>query len=188
MAAVFRHRLCRLNDAQCWLAAVGCELDQVPTIAINVFEHRYGTVGLVARRLDEADAPLRVGQMVTIEVVRLKEQEHSAAALIANCFALPIVRRLCQQEARLRTWRRYNNPSLLVCQSRVLTQFEAELIDIERYRLVIVIDGRAVRLILCDIAFSWPNVSESPTTAFGRLRPDRPPTECGGEQTLRKTL
>jgi hypothetical protein len=44
----------------------------------------------MARRLDEPDASLGVGEMVAGKVVRFEEQEYSTATLIADRFTLPV--------------------------------------------------------------------------------------------------
>jgi hypothetical protein len=71
-------------------ARCGGRLDQVPPVPVEILEDRDGAIILAAGRLDEPNATLGVGEVVTREVVRLKEQEHAAAALVADCRSLSL--------------------------------------------------------------------------------------------------
>lgn len=65
----------------------------------------------MAGRLDEADTPLSVGEVVTGKVIGLKKQEHSGAALIADRIALSVAYSPRQQQsARCAVRRDYDPP------------------------------------------------------------------------------
>jgi hypothetical protein len=51
-------------------------LNQIPSIAIKVFEDDHDAMRFMARLLDEPDAPLGIGKLVTGEVIGFEEQEH----------------------------------------------------------------------------------------------------------------
>lgn len=70
--------------------------DQIPSVAIEVLEYGHDAIRFVARRLDEPDAPLCVGEVVTSEVVCFEEQEYATATLVAYSFTLPVTNSPCQ--------------------------------------------------------------------------------------------
>ncbi len=96
----------------------------------------------MARCLNEADTLLRIGEVVTGEVVRFEKQEHSTAALIADRLTLPVADSPCQQQSRRRAVRRDHDPPLIICQRGVLTQLEAKLSDEEGESNVIFVDEK----------------------------------------------
>lgn len=64
--------------------------DQIQSIAIEILKYRHGAIWLVPRIFDETNTPLRIGEMVSREIIRLQKQEHATTALIADGFALPL--------------------------------------------------------------------------------------------------
>jgi hypothetical protein len=63
-------------------------LDQVPAVAIELFEHRDGAVGFDPGRLHEGYALGEIGCMVAGEIVGVEEQEHAASGLVVDAVGL----------------------------------------------------------------------------------------------------
>src|SRR5688572_13902115 len=59
-------------------------LDQIPAVAVEVLEDHDGAVRLPSGCLDESDPTSGQPLVVPLEVVRLEEQEDTAAGLIAD--------------------------------------------------------------------------------------------------------
>lgn len=94
-------------------------------------------------RLGKANAPLSVGEMIAGEIVRFQEQEHPAAALIADRIALAISIGTRKQESACSASRGHNHPALACRERRILAQSEAELYRIRADGLFVVVDGGA---------------------------------------------
>jgi len=95
----------------CELSTPG-RLDEVPSIAVNVLKRCHGAIRLQPRLLDELDAPSEIGRVIAGEVVRLKKQKDSAAALVTDCLALAVPDSTCKQKtARIPGWA-YYDPAL----------------------------------------------------------------------------
>ena len=71
-------------------SSAGDGFDQIPPVAIDVFEDSHDAIGFMPGCLDEANTLPRVGEVVPGKVVRFEEQEHATAALVADRFALPV--------------------------------------------------------------------------------------------------
>ena len=63
-------------------------LDQIPAIAIEVFEYDDGAVGFVARRLDKSYAVGQQGLIVPLEIIGVQKQEDASAGLVSDPAAL----------------------------------------------------------------------------------------------------
>ena len=68
----------------------GARFNQIPSIAIKVLEDGHDAIRFTARLLDEPNAPLGKGKVVTGEVIGFEEQEHPTATLIADRSTLPV--------------------------------------------------------------------------------------------------
>lgn len=68
----------------------GDRFDQIPSVAIKVLENGHDAIRFMARLLDEPDAPLGVGEVVTGEVIGFEEQEHPTATLISDRSTLSV--------------------------------------------------------------------------------------------------
>src|SRR5688572_3749618 len=63
--------------------AAGCGTEQIPTVALEVEEHRYLTIRLGARRGDEPDVRGAHPRVGSVEVIDAQEQSNPARELIA---------------------------------------------------------------------------------------------------------
>ena len=59
-------------------------LEQIPAVAVEIFEHCDRTVVLVFWFPDEVNSHFEHSVVVPPEIVRLQEQKHSSAGLIAD--------------------------------------------------------------------------------------------------------
>lgn len=125
---------------ECRSSLGGNRLDQIPSISIEVLEDRHDAIWLVPRLLDKTYTLLRVGEVVSREVIGLQKQEHSTAALIADGIPLPLANGSRQKEAVRRAFRRDPDPSFPVSKLGVFTNLKAQLTDEERQRGVIFVD------------------------------------------------
>ena len=66
----------------------GCRFDQVPAIAVKVFEHGDHAIGFAAGGFDETHAALHKAIMVPGKIIGFQEQEDPPAALVADAGAL----------------------------------------------------------------------------------------------------
>ncbi len=62
----------------------GGGLQEIPLVAIEVFEDGDGAVSLLARSFEEADAAGLIGLVVAPEVVGVEEEKDAATGLIAD--------------------------------------------------------------------------------------------------------
>src|SRR5256885_874276 len=118
-------------------------LDEIPQIAVEVFEHGHGAVGLALGVLHKAHAARAVGLEVAQAVVGLQEQEHAPARLVAHARGLFLIRGAGQQQAHTAATGGYGDPALALGQGGVLDQHEAQRAHIKAQRLVIVAHGDA---------------------------------------------
>ena len=58
--------------------------EEIPLVAVEVFEDGDGAVGFLAGRFEESDAAGLVGLVIAPEVVGVEEEEHTATGLIAD--------------------------------------------------------------------------------------------------------
>lgn len=73
-------------------------LIKIPAVAVNIFKHHNRTVLFLTRFFAEMNAFCLHGMVIAPKVIRLKEQEYSATALITDKTFLPLVRRTSQQD------------------------------------------------------------------------------------------
>jgi len=62
----------------------GGGFEEIPLVAVEVFEDGYGAVGFLAGRFEETDATGLVSLVIAPEVVGVEEEEDAAAGLIAD--------------------------------------------------------------------------------------------------------
>jgi hypothetical protein len=62
----------------------GGGLQEIPLVAVEVFEDGNSPIGFLARRLEETDTAGPVDIVIAPEVVGMEEEEYSAAGLIAD--------------------------------------------------------------------------------------------------------
>ena len=59
-------------------------MEEIPLVAVEVFEDGDGAVGFLARSFEEADAAGLVGFVVAPEVVGVEKEEDAAAGLVSD--------------------------------------------------------------------------------------------------------
>jgi hypothetical protein len=59
-------------------------LDEIPEVAVKVFEYSYGTVRLFLRSADEYDTARLVLLVITPKVIGVEEEENTPTGLIAD--------------------------------------------------------------------------------------------------------
>ena len=116
-------------------------LDEIPAVAIAVFKHDHGAVGLDARLFGHADAALHKAGVLSREVGRVKKEANASTCLPADGGTLLSSRRNGEQQR----WSTFGircdpDPALSASQVRVLDEVESQITDEVRYRLVIVIN------------------------------------------------
>lgn len=72
-------------------------LIEIPAVAVHIFKHHHRTVLFLTRFFAEMNAFCLHGMVIAPKIIRLKEQENSATALITDKTFLPLVRRTSQQ-------------------------------------------------------------------------------------------
>src|SRR5688572_12117069 len=69
------------------------QLEQVPRIAVEIFEHSYRAVRFFPRGLAEMHAAREIVGVVALEIVRVQEEKHPPAGLTADdAFLLGVFR------------------------------------------------------------------------------------------------
>lgn len=63
-------------------------LQKIPTIAVQIFEHRNDAVTFFPRLFAESDALVSKGFPIAPKIVRVEKQEHSAPCLISHSLRL----------------------------------------------------------------------------------------------------
>src|ERR1700753_3095028 len=96
------------------------QLQQIPSIAPDIFKNGDPTVRLIARRLQKAHACCLKPFMIAGEVIRMKEKKYPTASLVANARPLSFVARLGEEKANAAAGRRNQNPTLLSVKPCVL--------------------------------------------------------------------
>jgi hypothetical protein len=115
-------------------------LDQVPTVAVAILEHHHRAVRLPAWLFGEPHAGGGTTGIGGGEVDGVEEQEHPAAALIADRGALPLTLRPGQQQCRSASRGLHHHPPLGGAEHGVLHQHEAEAVDVVSEGGVVVVD------------------------------------------------
>ena len=117
-------------------------MQEVPEVAVQVFEDGNSAIRLLLRLSHEYNALSLVGLEVAPEVVCVEEKEDPAASLIANVGRL--IFRACtgqQKTALARTWGRNDNPALVLGRNeQIFDELEAKRVDIEGKGFVVVAD------------------------------------------------
>ncbi len=107
---------------------------------IQILKDRDCAVELDPGLTDEDDASCPIGLEVPHYIVRLQEQKHPTACLIADARALALVTRPRQEDARFaRARRRYDHPALSrFRQAGVFDQRHSDFFRIEGDRLIVI--------------------------------------------------
>lgn len=117
---------------------------QVPQIAVEIFEHRDRAVRFVAGAFSETHASGGEGGMIAREIIGGEEQEDAARRLVADrgrLFGRGGAGEEDRGPVRRRAGRADGNPAfLLLGLIGILNEREAELADVEGKRLVIITD------------------------------------------------
>jgi hypothetical protein len=114
-------------------------LEEIPLVAVKIFEDRDGAVGFFARRLKETDAARLVGLVFAPEVVGVEKEKDAAAGLIANGAGLFGSGGFGKEKSGAAGfWRSDEDPALVVGERSVLEQVEAEFLRVELKSLIVV--------------------------------------------------
>ncbi|CAB4995338.1 unannotated protein [freshwater metagenome] len=123
------------------IAKIANRLDEIPAVAIAVFKHDHGAVGLEARLFGHTDAALNKVRVMSREVGRVKKETNASTSLPSDGGALLGSGRNGEEQRRSAFGiRRDPDPALSTAQVRVLDEVESQITDEVRYRLVIVIN------------------------------------------------
>lgn len=116
-------------------------LEQIPFVAVEIFEDGDGAVGLTAGRFEKADALRDHGRMVARKVVSVKKKKNAAASLFVDAGGLFRCCRAGEQKGcavRIR-WTD-DDPTFAGARVGVLNKGEAEFLREERDGFVVVAD------------------------------------------------
>ena len=117
-------------------------LDQVPPVAVEVFEHGDRTVGFFGGFPDESNSAFDHLAMVVPEIISFQKQKDASAVLIADeCFLLGISGTFKQDPAVSFTPWRDDDPSLLLFREcRVFKQTKIEFLREKLNGFIVVSD------------------------------------------------
>lgn len=108
------------NGGEAILKKSGIRLEQVPLVAIEIFEHGNDAVGFVARGFEKSEVMGLHVMIVAPEIVRVEEQENAATGLIANRTSLLGCGSAGQEKSGAVGVRRSDDePALIVAERRV---------------------------------------------------------------------
>src|SRR5580704_2062004 len=114
-------------------------LEEIPLVAVKIFEDGDGAVGFFARRFEETDAARLVGLVFAPEVVGVEKEKDAAAGLIANGAGLFGSGGFGKEKSGAAGfWRSDEDPAFVVGERSVLEQLEAEFLGIKLKSLIIV--------------------------------------------------
>ena len=120
---------------------VADRLDEIPAVAIAVFKHDHGAIGLEARLFGHADATLHKAGVMSREVGRVKKEANASTSLPTDRGSLLGGGRNSEQQRRSAFGIRCDpDPALSASQVRVLDEVESQITDEVLYRLVVVIN------------------------------------------------
>jgi hypothetical protein len=118
--------------------------EQVPPVASHVAEHGDATVRLVARLAEELDPVVEHPTAGRVEVVDVEEEADAPGELPADHARLLVPVGAGQEQPGLRSRRTHHDPAfrptVVGRREGVLDQCEAERVDEEPDRLVVVVD------------------------------------------------
>jgi len=117
--------------------------DQIPGVAVEVFEDHHLAIGLVTGLFAKDDAGLQPGGVIAHQVVGVEEQPDPAARLIADPGDLFRRRGAGQQQRGLAAFGRDADPAFAAAHVGVFAEVEAQLADEEGDGFVIVADQQA---------------------------------------------
>jgi len=114
-------------------------LEEIPLVAVEVFEDGDDAVGFLAGRFEETDAAGLVGLVIAPEVVGVEEEEHAATGLIADGEGLLGSGGFGEEKSGAAgIGGSDEEPALFVGERRVLKKMEAQFLGEELQRFVIV--------------------------------------------------
>jgi hypothetical protein len=121
--------------------ANGGGLQEIPLVAVEVFENGDGAVGFLARRLEEMHAAGLVSLVITPEVVGVEEEKDPAAGLIADGQGLLRSGGFGEEKSGAAgIGGSDEEPTFVVGEWSVLEQVEPEFLGVELESLIIVAD------------------------------------------------
>ena len=116
-------------------------LQEIPLVAVEVFEDGDGAVGFLAGRFEEMDAAGLVGFVVAPKVVGVEEEKNATAGLIADGEGLLGSIGFRQEKSGATGVRRcHEKPAFVVRERRVLEKLEAEFSREELESFLVVAD------------------------------------------------
>ena len=119
-------------------------MEEIPLVAVKIFEDDDGAVGFFARRFEETDAARLVGLVFAPEVVGVEKEKDAAAGLIANGEGLlGSVGFGEEKSGAAGIWRSDEDPAFVVRERGVLEQVEAEFLRVEFERFIVVADDNS---------------------------------------------
>ncbi len=122
----------------------GGGLQEIPLVAIEVFEDGDGAVSLLARSFEETDAARLIGFVVAPEVVGVEKEEYAAAGLIADGEGLLRSCGFCQEKSgAVGTGRSDEEPALVAGERSVLKQAEAEFLGEELDGFIVIANNES---------------------------------------------
>jgi hypothetical protein len=128
----------RKLSGACWDGG----FEEIPLIAVEVFEDGDGAVGFLARGFEETDAAGLVSLVIAPEVVGVEEEKDAAAGLIANGEGLfRSVGFSKEKSCAAGIGRSNEEPAFVVGKGSVLEQAEAEFLRVELESFVVVADN-----------------------------------------------
>jgi hypothetical protein len=114
-------------------------LEQVPLIAVEIFEDSDGAIRFLARGLEELDVGGEHETIIAPEIIGVKEEEHAASGLLADLFELFWSGGAGEKKiGALRAGRGDENPPLVGRQRGVFHESKAQGFREEGERFVIV--------------------------------------------------
>jgi hypothetical protein len=118
-------------------------LQEVPPVAVEIFEDGNGAVGFLAGTFQEADAAGLIGVVVSPEIVGVEEQKDTAAGLIADGAGLFGSGGFGEEQGgAARVWRGDEEPAFVVRQGGIFEELEAKLMGEEGEGFVVVADDQ----------------------------------------------
>jgi hypothetical protein len=119
-------------------------LEEIPLVAVEVFEDGDGAVGFLAGGLEETDAAGLVGLVIAPEVVGVEEEENAAAGLIADGEGLLGRVGFCEEKGGAAgIGRGDEEPAFVAGERSVLEELEAEFLGVELQGFVVISDDES---------------------------------------------
>ena len=122
-----------------------CELNEIPSIAVQILEYGDGAVGGLFGLAKELDASLNQRGVISLKVVGSKEQENAAASLVADERLLMGSGGSGEKQRRRSIALGPNDdpPFVLLRLVCIFNQLEPQLVDVEIDGFVVVADHKS---------------------------------------------